>query len=144
MQVYTPPQSIFSKCCPFKVPRHCWKWKFLSRNSSFFLRIWRTHKEPLELLSYYSKKHKSMSRFFLSAFCTIWNRLSLKPSHATVHLKVVSNEKGGGWGGWLLFEDGFGPLWSMSVYFLMLPSSFLQSISVSCLKSPVNRQSVKK
>jgi hypothetical protein len=48
-------------------------------------------------------------------------------------LKVVGNEKGGGSGGWLLFEDGF-RLWrSMSVYFLMLPSSFLRSISVSCL-----------
>jgi hypothetical protein len=48
-------------------------------------------------------------------------------------LKVVGNEKGGGSGGWLLFEDGFRPWRSMSVYFLMLPSSFLRSISVSCL-----------
>ena len=41
-------------------------------------------------------------------------------------LKVVGNEKGGGSGGWLLFEDAFGPWRSMSVYFLMLPSSFPQ------------------
>jgi hypothetical protein len=38
-------------------------------------------------------------------------------------LKVVGNEKGAGSGGWLLFEDAFGPWRSMSVYFLMLPSS---------------------
>jgi hypothetical protein len=48
-------------------------------------------------------------------------------------LKVVGNEKGGGTGGWLLFKDGSGPWRSMSVCFLMLPSSFLQSISISCL-----------
>jgi hypothetical protein len=41
-------------------------------------------------------------------------------------LKVVGNEKGGGSGGWLLFEDGFRPWRSMSVYFLMLPSYFLE------------------
>jgi hypothetical protein len=29
-------------------------------------------------------------------------------------LKVVGNEKVGGFGGWLLFEDGFGPWRSMS------------------------------
>ncbi len=38
----------------------------------------------------------------------------------TFHLKVVGNEKGGGLGGWLLFEDGFGPWRSMSVCFLTL------------------------
>jgi hypothetical protein len=48
-------------------------------------------------------------------------------------LKVVGNEKGGGSGGWLLFEDGFGAKQSMSVYFLMFPLSFFRSISVSCL-----------
>jgi hypothetical protein len=32
-------------------------------------------------------------------------------------LKVVGNEKSGGSGGWLLFEDGFGPWRSMSVCF---------------------------
>jgi hypothetical protein len=48
-------------------------------------------------------------------------------------LKVVGNEKGGGTGGWLLFKDGSGPWRSMSVCLLMLPSSLLQSISVSCL-----------
>ncbi len=48
-------------------------------------------------------------------------------------LKVVGNEKGGGSGGWLLLEDAFGPWRSMSVYFLMLPLSFPQRISVSCL-----------
>ncbi len=31
-----------------------------------------------------------------------------------LRLKVVCNEKGGGSGGWLLFEDGFGPWRSMS------------------------------
>jgi hypothetical protein len=31
-------------------------------------------------------------------------------------LKVVGNEKGGGSGGWLLFEDAFGPWRSMSVF----------------------------
>jgi hypothetical protein len=46
------------------------------------------------------------------------------------NLKVVGNEEGGGSGEWLLFEDGFGPWRSMSVYCLMLPSSFLQRISV--------------
>jgi hypothetical protein len=40
-------------------------------------------------------------------------------------LKVVGNEKGEGSGEWLLFEDGFRPWRSMSVYCLMLPSSFL-------------------
>ncbi len=48
-------------------------------------------------------------------------------------LKEVGNEKGGGSGEWLLFEDGFRPWRSMSVYCLMLPSSFLQHISVSCM-----------
>jgi hypothetical protein len=48
-------------------------------------------------------------------------------------LKVVGNEKGGGLVGWLLFEDASGPWRSMSVYFLLLPSSFPQRISVSCL-----------
>jgi hypothetical protein len=51
----------------------------------------------------------------------------------TRNLKVVGNEKGGGSGGWLLFEDAFGPWRSMSVYFLILPSSSPQRISVSCL-----------
>ncbi len=36
-------------------------------------------------------------------------------------LKVVGNEQGGGSGGWLLFEDGFGQWRSMSVYCSMLP-----------------------
>jgi hypothetical protein len=48
-------------------------------------------------------------------------------------LKVVGNEKGGRSGGWLQLEDAFGPWRSMPVYFLMLPSSFPQRISVSCL-----------
>ncbi len=48
-------------------------------------------------------------------------------------LKVVGIEKGGGSGEWLLFEDGFRPWRSMSVYCLMLPSSFLQRISVSSM-----------
>ncbi len=30
-------------------------------------------------------------------------------------LKVVTNEKGGGSGSWLVFEDSFGPWRSMSV-----------------------------
>ncbi len=38
----------------------------------------------------------------------------------------MGNEKGGGLGGWLLFEDVFRPWPSMSVYCLTLPSSFLQ------------------
>jgi hypothetical protein len=46
----------------------------------------------------------------------------------------VGNEKGGGSGGWLLFEDAFGPWRSMSVYFLMLPSSFLQTGNGNTLK----------
>ena len=49
-------------------------------------------------------------------------------------LKAVGNEKGGGFGGWLLFEDGFGPWRSMSVCFLILLSSFLQRIPVSVFK----------
>ncbi len=60
--------------------------------------------------------------------------------HSLKIIKVVSNEKSGGSGGWLLFEDGFGPWRSMSVFFFILLSSFLQRISVSLLKSPVNRQ----
>jgi len=48
-------------------------------------------------------------------------------------LKVVTNEKRGESRSWQVFEDGTGPWRSMSVYFLMLPSSFLRSISVSCL-----------
>jgi hypothetical protein len=48
-------------------------------------------------------------------------------------LKVVGNEKGGGSGSWLLFEDAFGPWRSMSVYYLILLSSSPQRISVSCL-----------
>jgi hypothetical protein len=52
---------------------------------------------------------------------------------AEVYIKVVENEEGGGSGGWLLFKDAFGPWRSMSVYFLILPSSFPQRISVSCL-----------
>ena len=40
-------------------------------------------------------------------------------------LKVVDNEKGGGLGGCLLFEDGFGPWQSMSVRFLILLSCLL-------------------
>jgi hypothetical protein len=38
-----------------------------------------------------------------------------------MRLKAVGNEKGGGSGGWLLFEDGFGPWRSMSVYCLKVP-----------------------
>jgi hypothetical protein len=68
----------------------------------------------------------------------------MKSIMALVSLKVVGNEKGGGPGGWLLFEDAFGPWRSMSVYILMLPSSFPQRISVSCLKSTVNRRLVRK
>jgi hypothetical protein len=34
-------------------------------------------------------------------------------------LKVMGNEKSGGSGGWLLFEDGFGLWRSMSVCFLI-------------------------
>ncbi len=52
---------------------------------------------------------------------------------AEKNLKVVGNENGGGLGGWLLFEDSFGPCRSMSVYFLILLSSFLQRISFSVL-----------
>jgi hypothetical protein len=55
------------------------------------------------------------------------------PLKSPRHLKVVTNEKRGGSGSWLVFGDGFGPWRSMSVYFLMLPSSFLGSISVSFL-----------
>jgi hypothetical protein len=51
----------------------------------------------------------------------------------TFYLKVVGNENEGGSIGSLLFEDGFRPWRSMSVYCLMGPSSFLLSISVSCL-----------
>ena len=53
--------------------------------------------------------------------------------HWSLPLKVVGNEKGEGSGEWLLFEDGFRPWRSMSVYCLMLPSSFLQCISVSSM-----------
>ncbi len=53
--------------------------------------------------------------------------------HFLYILKVVGNEKGGRSGGWLQFEDAFGPWRSMSAYFLMLPSSFPQGISLSCL-----------
>jgi hypothetical protein len=49
------------------------------------------------------------------------DRVFIKQSKGA--LKVVGNENGGGSGGWLLFEDGFRPWWSMSVYFLMLKSS---------------------
>jgi hypothetical protein len=56
-----------------------------------------------------------------------------KNSHACVPLKVVTNEKRGESRSWQVFKDGTGPWRSMSVYFLMLPSSFLRSISVSCL-----------
>ncbi len=48
------------------------------------------------------------------------------------HLKVVGIEKLGGLGVCILIEKGTGPWWSMPVYFLMDPSSFLQHISVSC------------
>jgi hypothetical protein len=51
----------------------------------------------------------------------------------TVSLKVETNEKRGESRSWQVFEDGTGPWRSMSVYFLMLSSSFLRSISVSCL-----------
>ncbi len=53
--------------------------------------------------------------------------------HSNRLLKVVGIEKRGGLGGWLLFEDAFGPGRSMSVYFLMLSSSFPQLIFVSYL-----------
>jgi hypothetical protein len=72
-------------------------------------------------------------------YCPLrWIRLKLGSfersfTHWTVPLKVVGNEKGGGSKAWLQFEDAFGPWRSMSVYFLMLPSSFPQRISVSCL-----------
>jgi hypothetical protein len=61
------------------------------------------------------------------------NRSQVRYVSGELALKVVGNEKGGGSGGWLLFEDAFGPRRSMSVYLLMLPSSFPQHISVSCL-----------
>ncbi len=44
---------------------------------------------------------------------------------SSLYLKVVCNKKGGALGGWLLFQDGFGSLRSMSVCFLILLSSFL-------------------
>jgi hypothetical protein len=62
------------------------------------------------------------------------NRFSVLLRSSQLVLTVVGNEKGGGSGGWLLFKDAFGPWRSMSVYFLMLPPSFIQSISISCLK----------
>jgi hypothetical protein len=64
-----------------------------------------------------------------------YNYIGKKPSRATVLLKVVTNEKRGELRSWQVFEDGTatGPWRSMSVYFLMLLSSFLRSISVSCL-----------
>ncbi len=52
-----------------------------------------------------------------------WKNLVLKRS-----LKGSNQmKKGGGSGSWPVFENGFGPGRSMSVYFLMLPSSFLWS-----------------
>jgi hypothetical protein len=39
-------------------------------------------------------------------------------------LKVIPMKNEGGSGSWLVFEDGFGPWQSMSVYFFMLLSSF--------------------
>jgi hypothetical protein len=46
----------------------------------------------------------------------------------------VTNEKLGWSGSWQVFEDCFGPWRSLSVYFLMLPSSFLRSVSVPVCK----------
>jgi hypothetical protein len=59
--------------------------------------------------------------------------LNLLLPFGTGLLKVVGNEKIGGSGVWLLLEYGTGPWRSMSVYIFMKLSSFLQSISVSCL-----------
>ncbi len=54
-------------------------------------------------------------------------------------LKVVGKEKWGVSGVCLLIEEGTGPWWWMSVYFLMGPLSFLQRISVSCWLSSIYR-----
>ncbi len=35
--VFDPPHSMSLKYCPFKVPRHCWKWKFLRILHSFWV-----------------------------------------------------------------------------------------------------------
>ncbi len=37
LRKHITPHSIFWKYCPFILPGHCWKWKFLSAYSSFFL-----------------------------------------------------------------------------------------------------------
>jgi hypothetical protein len=55
-------------------------------------------------------------------------------------LKVVGNEKLGGSGGWQMLEDGSGPWRSMSVCFLILSSSSIQSISVSNLLRQIIRR----
>jgi hypothetical protein len=50
------------------------------------------------------------------------NCLHPDPSHfslPSIPLKVVTNEKLGGSGSCLVFEDGFGPWRSMSVYFFI-------------------------
>jgi hypothetical protein len=50
---------------------------------------------------------------------------SLVANMVSSAFKGSDNEKCGGSGSWQVFEDGFGPWRSMSVYFLMVPSSFL-------------------
>jgi hypothetical protein len=49
------PHSIFLKYSPFKVPGHCWKQKFLSAYSSFFLRTRRIRRKYLNAYEEYAE-----------------------------------------------------------------------------------------
>jgi hypothetical protein len=97
--------------CPPRDSNPCLTYQWLSRPS-----IWMSASVSEALLSFRLSISYSM----------------IMRTQAHCPLKVVGNEKWGRSGGWLQFEDAFGPWRSMSVCFLMLLSSFLQSISISC------------
>jgi hypothetical protein len=54
LRQYLTLHLIFSKYCPCAVPRHLWKWKFLSAHSLFFLRIRRIRRKYLSVHEEYS------------------------------------------------------------------------------------------
>jgi hypothetical protein len=133
-QAYNP-SFPFSKHCPFEVPRHCWKWKFLSAYSSFFLRTWRirgkdlcVHVEDAKRLFAYSpntpkeikvyisqfiiKQILNLLRFFLSP---LWDGLSQKtisrycPFNAPLHPPLPLPSSRGSNGG-MAQENMYPPL----------------------------------
>ncbi len=123
----------------FILPRQSWAEKDVETDPGYILLCnyfrW-LYKNLINI--FYSFTHRARSYAFFKTYrCWIWVCTLCTVHPYTVHhfstklgrLKVVDNENGGGSKSRLLLEYGFGPWRSMSVYFLMWPSYFLQHIS---------------